>query len=77
MNGRDAGAIDFGEIGGTIAAQPDDGGGERRHAEPDIGQAEIDDEELGQRRRAADELDIGPRGDPDRPERGEGARAPG
>jgi hypothetical protein len=36
---------------------------------PRIGEAEIDDEELGQRRGAADELDIGPRQPAQRAER--------
>ena len=50
----------LGEIGRAVGAEADDGRGQRRQAEADLGQTEIEDEELGQRRRAADELDIRP-----------------
>ena len=58
----DARAVDLGQVGRAVGAEPDDRGRHRRHAEADLGQAEIDDEELGERRRAAEQLDVADRG---------------
>src|SRR6185295_15513427 len=59
MNGLDPGAIDFRQIGCPIEAEADDGGLEGRGLETDIGKSEIYDEELHQRRRAAEDFQIG------------------
>src|SRR5215212_4156468 len=61
MNGLDPGAIDFRQIGRSIEAEANDGGLEGRGFETNVGEAEIDDEELHQRRRAAKDLQIGNR----------------
>ena len=49
----DPGTVDLADVGRAVDAEPDDRGLDRVELEADIRQAEIDDEQLDQRRRAA------------------------
>ena len=49
---------DLRDIGAAVAAERQDAGGERRQLHAERGKSEIDDEDLDQRRRAADEPDV-------------------
>ena len=59
VNGFDAGADDLGGIGGEIDRHADQGSRHRADPETEPRQAEIDNEELHEKRRVADDLDIG------------------
>ena len=59
-HGGEAGAKDLGEIGRRVKAEAEDAGGGRAEPEPDRRAAGVEQEELHQKRRAAEDLDERP-----------------
>src|SRR6185312_1831504 len=58
-NGLDAGAEDLGSVGGEVDRHAEHRSLPGRQPDADRGKGEVDDEELNQKRRVADDLDIG------------------
>ena len=56
----------FRQIGAAIDPEADDRGGQRIEPDADLGQAEIDDEQLGEHRNGAKHVDIDRDRDPER-----------
>ena len=59
LDGREPRAEDLAQHRGAVQRQAKDGGRKGRDAESDIGQPEVDEEDLGQNGRVAEQLDIG------------------
>ena len=57
----EAGAVDLRAIGGVVDADGDDAGGEGVEHDAELREDEVDEEDLDQQRRRADELDERPR----------------
>ena len=57
-HGLDAGTEDLGHVGAVVEAERDDPGRDRREDDAGLRQGEIDEEDLDEQRRAADERDV-------------------
>ena len=70
----DSGPVYLAYVGGAVHAEADDRGRYRPELDPDLGEPEVDDEELHKRRRAAHHVGIDGRGIAQDPKRREACR---